>query len=74
MERADYDEKHYRDKLMIYKRDNKVFNKVIYVTSSRRIANKISKIANEIGFDRYDIVPMQNRDGIVKVNQDHWSL
>lgn len=74
VERADYDEKHYRDKLMIYKRDNKVFNKVIYVTSSRRIANKISKIANEIGFDRYDIVPMQNRDGIVKVNQDHWSL
>ncbi|MGP1609052.1 MAG: hypothetical protein ACTTGJ_04320 [Clostridium sp.] len=74
VERANYDEKHYRDKLMIYKQDNKVFNKVIYVTASRRIANKISKIANEIGFDRYDIVPMQNRNGIVKVNQDHWSL
>ena len=59
---------------MIYKQDKKVFNKVIYVTASRRIANKISKIANEIGFDRYDIVPMQNRNGIVKVNQDHWSL
>ena len=61
-------------KLEMYKMDNRVYSKVIYVTSNRRIAENISEAAAEIGFDRYDVVPMMNEDGIVKQSMSHWKI
>ena len=61
-------------KLEMYKMDNRVYSKVIYVTSNKRIAENISEAAAQIGFDRYDVVPMINENGIVKKSMSHWEI
>lgn len=61
-------------KLEMYKMDNRVYSKVIYVTANNRIAENISEAAAQIGFDRYDVVPMVNEDGIVKKSTSHWNI
>ena len=58
----------------MYKMDNRVYSKVIYVTSNKRIAENISEAAAQIGFDRYDVVPMINENGIVKKSMSHWEI
>ena len=47
---------------------------MIYVTSNKRIAENISEAAAQIGFDRYDVVPMINENGIVKKSMSHWEI
>lgn len=57
---------YYIKKLMAYKMDNRVYSKVVYVTPSASIARKITEAAEKIDFDRFDVVPMMNEDGITK--------
>lgn len=64
----------YIRKLSVYKSDNRVYSKVIYVTPSKFIAKRVKEAADRIGFDRYDIVPVMNEDGIVKEGTIHWEL
>ena len=58
----------------MYKTDNRVFSKVIYITSDKMIAERIQKCAEQINFTRYDIVPMINKDGLVDINENKWSI
>lgn len=64
----------YIRKLSVYKSDNRVYSKVIYVTDSKLIAKRVKEAADRINFDRYDIVPVMNEDGIVKEGTIHWEL
>ena len=67
-------EEEYIRKLGMYKTDNRVFSKVIYITSDKMIAERIQKCAEQINFTRYDIVPMINKDGLVDINENKWSI
>ena len=67
-------EEEYIRKLGMYKADNRVFKKVIYVTSDKMIAERVKKCAEMIGFTRYDIVPMINKNGLVEADENKWSI
>lgn len=67
-------EEEYIRKLGMYKTDTRVFCKVIYITSDKNIAERVQKCAEQINFTRYDIVPMINKDGLVDINENKWSI
>lgn len=53
----------YKHKLRMYMLDKRVFGKVIYIARTNNIAERVQKAAEEIGFDRYDIVPFVDENG-----------
>jgi len=63
----------YRKTMLAYKLDNRIYEKVIWVTSNARIARQLKKAADEVGFKRYDIVPIITKDGIYK-GKDIWMI
>ena len=67
-------EEEYIRKLSMYKTDNRVYGKVIYITSDRAIVERIKKCAEQINFTNYDIVPMINKDGLVDGNENKWRI
>lgn len=64
----------YIRKLGIYKKDDRVYSKVVYVTDSKDIAGMLKEAAEKINFDRYDVVPMVDENGIVPTGKSHWLL
>lgn len=67
-------EEEYIRKLSMYKTDNRVYGKVIYITSDKAIVERIKKCAEQINFTNYDIVPMINKDGLVDGNENKWRI
>ena len=63
VERSIKSEEDYRKKLLAYKEDTRVYGKVVYITPLNSIANKVSKVASDIDFDRFDIMPPMDRNG-----------
>lgn len=59
--------------LMAYKLDTYLYDKVVWVTNSTSITRKLIKIAEEIGLENFDVVPMTNENGIYK-NRDIWHI
>lgn len=59
--------------LMAYKLDNYLYDKVVWVTNSTSITRKLTNIADEIGLENFDVVPMTNENGIYK-NRDIWHI
>ena len=74
VEKSMKSEEEYIRKLGMYKTDSRVYGKVIYVTSDKTIAERVKKCASIIGFTRFDIVPMINKNGLVDVNENKWSI
>lgn len=67
VERAYKKASHIRKILMAYKQDNRLYEKVIWITPNGYIAKRIMRVANEIGFNRIDVVPFINEKGIMRV-------
>lgn len=63
VERSIKSEDDYKKKLLLYKQDTRVYGKVVYITPLNSIANRVSKVASEIGFDRFDIMPPMDKNG-----------
>lgn len=74
VERQLKSEDDYIEKLSAYKKDHRVYSKVIYVTASSRIAKRISSAAEKINFTNFDIVPMIDENGIVPETKSQWLL
>ena len=74
VEKSMKSEEEYIRKLGMYKTDSRVYGKVIYVTSDKTIAERVKKCASIIGFTRFDIVPMINKNGLVDINENKWSI
>lgn len=66
-------EARYMKTLMAYKLDNKVYDRVIWITNNASIGRKLANVAREIGLDNFDVVPMRNENGPYK-NRDIWYI
>lgn len=63
----------YVQTLMAYKLDKHIYESVVWVTNSTSITRKLIKIAEDIGLENFDVVPMTNENGIYK-NRDIWHI
>lgn len=54
---------YYIEKLLMYKMDTRIYEKVIYVTHDPVIAKRVMAAAEKINFDRFDVVPMVDEEG-----------
>lgn len=63
----------YMETLMAYKIDNHIYEKVVWVTTSSSIARVLTEIADKIGLEGFDVVPMVNEDGEYR-NPDIWYI
>lgn len=63
VERSLKTEEDYRKKLLAYKEDSRVYGKVVYITPLNVIAGRVSKVASDINFDRFDIMPPMDKNG-----------
>lgn len=62
------------DKIMLaYKLDEHLYKEVVWVTPNARIARALERAAEEVGFDRYRIVPIITEDGVYD-KQDIWMI
>lgn len=62
------------DKIMLaYKLDEYLYEEVVWVTPNARIARALQRAAEEVGFDRYRIVPIITKDGVYD-KQDIWMI
>lgn len=62
------------DKIMLaYKLDEHLYKEVVWVTPNARIARALEQAAEEVGFDRYRIVPIITEDGVYD-KQDIWMI
>lgn len=66
-------EARYMKTLMAYKLDDKVYDRVIWITNNASIGRKLANVAREIGLDNFDVVPMRNENGPYK-NRDIWYI
>lgn len=73
MERYDKSYDRYEKIMLAYKLDEYLYEKVVWVTPNTRVARAIEKAANEVGFDRYTIVPIITESGVYD-KQDIWMI
>lgn len=73
MERYDKSYDRYEKIMLAYKLDEYLYEKVVWVTPNTRVARAIEKAANEVGFDRYTIVPIITENGVYD-KQDIWMI
>lgn len=64
----------YKKKLLAYKQDTRLYSKVVYITSSKKVVERVLQAAEEIKFDRFDIVPFLDREGSKMSIRDPWTL
>lgn len=64
---------HYQEILMAYKLDEHLYEKVVWVTSNNQIVRRLIEAAKNIGFTKFDIVPLVNEEGIYK-EHDIWYI
>lgn len=53
----------YAKKLRVYKEDNRVYSKVVYITPYNSVAKNVAEAAQLLNFDRFDIVPPMDENG-----------
>lgn len=63
----------YLDTLMAYKLDENIYGKVVWVTNNNSVSRMLIEIAQEIGLDKFDVVPMTNEHGEYKL-RDIWHI
>ena len=62
------------DKIMLaYKLDEHLYEKVVWVTPDTRVARKLQQAAENVGFDRYSIVPILTENGVYD-KPDIWMI
>lgn len=73
LERSSKANAQYKKIMLSYKLDTHLYEKVIWVTPNARVAEQLKKAAAEVGFDRFDIVPIITKDGTYN-NPDMWMI
>lgn len=62
------------DKIMLaYKLDKHLYEKVVWLTPDEKVARALHKAAENVGFDRYSILPIITKDGVYD-KQDIWLI
>lgn len=62
------------DKIMLaYKLDEHLYERVIWITPNTRVARALEQAAEQVGFDRYSIVPIITETGVYD-KQDIWMI
>lgn len=63
----------YIKKLLSYKYDERIYGKVVYITPNNLIAKRLVEAKEKIDFDRLDIMPLMNLQGVSK-SRTPWSI
>lgn len=63
----------YMETLTAYKLDEDIYEKVVWITPNAAISRVLTEIAETIGLEGFDVVPMSNEDGLYK-NPDIWHI
>lgn len=66
-------QQNYINTMRAYKEDKYIYEKVVWVTNSRAIERALTEAAEKVDFDRFDIVPFTNEQGIYR-NRDIWYI
>lgn len=73
MERFDKANDRYDKIMLAYKLDEHLYEEVVWITPNSRVARALERAANEVGFDRYRIIPIITESGIY-TKQDIWMI
>lgn len=73
MERFEKSNDRYDKIMLAYKLDEHLYEEVVWITPNTRVARALEQAANEVGFDRYRIIPIITESGIY-TKQDIWMI
>lgn len=61
-------------KLLSYKEDTRIYEKVVYITPHKRVVDNLKIAAKNIDFDRFDVLPFFSPEGEVSNGITPWDM
>lgn len=73
VERYEKKNNKYEKIMLAYKLDEHLYEKVVWLTPNAKVARALQNAAENVGFDRYSILPIITEDGVYD-KQDIWMI